>query len=202
MKKNYKTDFGSLVFIGLNILIFVSLFSFVFSEAGLLMRIAITILVFVLVIFFFHMLKYKVAIDEEGITASMLFLSFFNKCRTVKFNEIQRIYNEILPFPEMTNIVLVSKNKSTKPIRIMVGFGLPWDVLLDILEHIPKDVRIDFEPFLWKIIKNPITNKRAKKINLTIGVIIILIIAWFLFFLYSVIILHRVVFPINYFIGQ
>lgn len=203
MKKIYKTDTGTLSFIGFGILLFLTLTLvafFGFGGAPLKIKlVGISITIFG-ILFFFVMFKYEVIISDDSIATKMPFLFFLNKYRTMKFEEIKEVYNVLAPFPEMPVIFLKSNDK--KLISIMVGFGLPWDALLDILERLPKDVKITFEPDLWKRIKKPLLNEKVKRINIIATVVIFLSIVWFSYFLWSIFKLHRIPFPINFFLGN
>ena len=198
MRKVYKTDLGTLVYIGLGIPFFftVTFFAlFIFNDVPLWVKITSPLTSVLGVLFFLAMLKYDVIISDDAISTKTPRLSFLNKYQTMKFEEIEEVYNILTPFPEMPVIFLKSHDK--KLMSLMVGFGLPWDALLDVLERLPKDTKINFEPFLWKMIKKPFRNERVKKINIVAAIVILLILTWFLYFLWCVLKLHRVPFPIN-----
>lgn len=200
MKKVYKTDLGSLLFVGFGIPIFLALTVlsfFAFGGAPLKVRITGVTLTTLFVIFFFLMLKYEAIITDDSISAKIPILSFLNKYQTMRFDEIEKVWNTLGLFPEMQMIVFKSRDKSKKLMSINVGFGLPWDALLDVLQRLPKDVEINFEPYLWKMIKKPLKNEKVKKINIIAAIVILLTLVWFLYFLWCVFKLHRVPFPIN-----
>ena len=203
MKKIYKTDLGTLIFIGLGVpfLLGITILAFfIITDSPLWVKIISPIVTIFSIFFFLAMLKYDIVITDESISTKIPLLSFLNNYQTMKFEEIQEIYNVLTPFPEMPIVFLRSRDK--KLISLMIGFGLPWDALLDILERLPKDVKINFEPDLWKRIKRPLTNDKVRKINIIATIVIVLAVAWFLYFLLSIFKLHRIPFPINFFLGR
>lgn len=204
MKRIYKTDFGSLANIGFAALMFLSftiLSFFAFGGAPLGIRIGTSIATVFFVYFFFTMLKYDAIITDDAIYTKQPLLSFLNKYQSMKFEDVGEVFHAIGPFPEQTAIFLRS-HRDKKLISFLVGFGLPWDALLDVLERLPKDVKITFEPELWKRIKKPLTDAKVRRINKIAAVVILLSILWFSYFLVCVFKWHRVPFPINVLIGE
>lgn len=205
MKKIYKTDIGSLIFFflfGVVVSLFCSYWAIWDSNVPLWIRL-ITILITALVIFFFFtMLKYTAIITEDSITVKNSILSFYDAYQTIRFDEIEEVYNA--PYYMITGQMIIFKprDKAKKVVSILVGFGLPWDALLDVLERLPKDVKIIFEPELWKRIKKPLLNEKVKKINIIATVVILLSLIWFSYFLWCIFKLHRIPFPINFFLGN
>jgi hypothetical protein len=200
MKKVYKTDLGSLVSIGFTALMFLGLTFlsfFAFGGAPLGIKFGTSFFAIFLTVGFFTMLKYDAIITDEYISAKIPALSLFNVYQTMRFDEIVEVFNRMPLFPETQMIVFKSRDKSKKTMSINVGFGLPWDALLDVMERLPKDVKITFEPELWKRIKKPLTNERVKKINKIAVIVIFLSLLWFSYYLWCVFKLHRVPFPIN-----
>lgn len=202
MKRTYKTDIGSLVFVGFGILLFLIPFIFVFNEGSLFMKCVGIFVITFLIFLFFSLLKYDLIITDECLSAKIPALSLFNVYQTMRFDEIEIVWNAIGLIPEVQNIIFKSKDKSKKLMSITVGFGLPWDALLDILERLPKDTKVTFEPELWKRIKNPLRNDRVRKINLVALIVILSVVTWFSYFLLCILKLHRVPFPINFFLGN
>jgi hypothetical protein len=73
----------------------------------------------------------------------------------MRFDEIVEVWNMIGPFSDQPNIVFKSRDPSKKTLCIPVGSVLPLQALVDILEHLPKETKISFEPLLWKHLKHP-----------------------------------------------
>jgi len=153
MKIKYRTDFGSLLFVGFGVFIFLSLTLstfWLFGGASLNERLVSAALTIFALSFLLLMLKYHVIITEEAIHAKTPLLSFLNRYETMRFDEIAEVWNAIGPFSDMQNIIFKPRDKSKGSMSILVGFGLPWRVLVDILERLPKDAKVTFEPLLWK----------------------------------------------------
>lgn len=203
MKKIYKIDLGTVIFVGVGMLFFVGgtiLALFVITDTPIWVRIISPFLSLFSIIFFIGMLKYDIIITDDSISTKLPLISFLNKYQTMKFAEIEEVSNAFVLLPENPVIFLKSYNK--KIMSVMIGFGLSWDALLAILARLPKDVKINFEPDLWRRIKKPLLNEKVKKINIIATVIISLTIIWFSYFLWNIFKLHRIPFPINFFIGN
>lgn len=182
--KKYKTDIGTLVFIGLGALFFLGvtiLAFFVINNSPLWVKITSLLFTILGALWFFDMQRYDIVIAEQSITVKIPPLYFLNNYQTIKFEEIQELYNVLTPFPE--NPVIFIKIANKKAIPLMIGFGLPWDALLDILEKLPKDVKISFEPELWKLIKRPFTKNKVNRVNIIAITVIFLLIVLFIYWL-------------------
>lgn len=195
----YKTDLGSLVSIVFGFLMFLTLTLlafFAFGGAPLGIKIGTLLITIINVYFFFDMLNHSAIITDDEISVRTTL--FVNKYKTIKFSDVTEVSHAMGLFPESTVIFLKTRDKKNL-VGFMVGFGLPWDALLDVMEHIPKDAKVNFEPELWKRIKKPLRNETVKKRNIIYAAVTILVLIWFAYYLHSVFKLHRVPFPINLF---
>ena len=99
----------------------------------------------------------------------------------MRFDEIREVHNIIGPFSDVQKIVFKSCDKSKKPLYISVGFGLPWQALIDILQRLPKDVEINFEPLLWKLLKKPPKSDTIKTLIVKLSIILFIILSVFIY---------------------
>lgn len=186
MKKIYKTDIASLVFFGLGVLMFLgfSYLAIVDKQALLWIRILTILITLFFISLFFRMLKYTTIIDENSITVKNSILSLYDTFRIMRFDEIEEVYN--CPYYMITGQMIIFKprDKTKKIMSILVGFGFSWDALLDILERLPKDVKITFEPEVWKRIKKPLTDAKVRKINKIAAIVIVLVVVLFVYWLW------------------
>lgn len=188
MKKIYKTDIGSLCFIGFGTLIFLffAIISFfTFGGAPLSIKVTTTIATLFGIMFFLAMINYSLVLTEDSILIKTHFLFFLDKYSSIKFEEIGEVFDTFSLFPEMQIIFLRPRHNTNKVLPIMIGFGLPWSALLDLLGRLPKDVKINFGPDLWKRINNPLVTNRVTRINTITLIIIILTIIWFIYWLWK-----------------
>lgn len=188
MRKIYKSDLGTLIYIGLGIPLFFSfsfLALFIFKDAPTWIKIASPIVSLVDIFCFIHLLKYKLILDDESISSQVFFSSLLPKYNTfynaLKFEEVGEIINSTGIFEEATLIFLKPRDKSKKLMSFPVGFGLPWSVLNDILACLPKDVKVTFEPFIWRHINKPDKPDTKKRLIITVIILILLILAGFLY---------------------
>lgn len=187
MKKIYKTDIGTLVYAGIGIPFFLVgtyLALFLFNDSPIWIKIASPMISLFSIFYFINLLSYKLELEDETLHSKILLLSFLSKYKTMKFEEVGEVFNTFSIFPEMQIIFFKSRNNPKKLISIIVGFGLPWDALLDILDRLPKDVKINFDTELWNRIKKPLLNKRVRRINIIVIIVILMIIFWFCYFLF------------------
>jgi hypothetical protein len=182
MKKIYKSDLGSRLFIGSGVLLFAffdALSFFAFGGAPLEIKVITVLLTLFFIYLFLCISKYQVVINDSSISTKILIISFIEKYLTINFDEIGKVYNAIGPFPDMQMIIFKSNINRKNNVSILVGFGLPWQALLDILEHLPKNVEINFEPLLWKRIKNPPKPDTPRRVITAAIILILLILAGF-----------------------
>lgn len=157
----YRTDIGSLLFIGLNLLLFIAatlFLLFVEEKASFALKTSSVVLTTLIAFSFFVACKYKIVVYDEYLLAKNPKLAFLSKYDILKFDEIKDISNFIGLYPEMQNITLTPYDPAKKRIWIMVGLGLPWEALVDIMDRLPSSVQISFEPWLEKKIEK----ERAK----------------------------------------
>jgi hypothetical protein len=181
MKKVYRTDLGSLIFVGFGLLIIIGLFLFVFALSSLKVKILALAAIAFLSFLLFNLRKYEVIITDDAIHAKILAIAFLNKYQVMRFDEIVEVWNMVGPFSDMQNIVFKSRDPSKKRMSVSVGFGLPWQALLDILERLPKDTKVTFEPLLWKRIKHPPKPDTPKRLLITAVMLILIIATGFLY---------------------
>lgn len=182
MKKIYKTDIGTLIYVGLGMLFFLGgtfLAFFIINDTPIWVKIISPIISIFGIFYFINLLKYDLEIDEKEISSKVILLSFIPKRKTVKFAEIDEIMNSTSIFEEGTLIFIKSHDKI---LQIPVGFGLPWSVLGDILPRLPKDTKINFEPFIWKHINKPDNPDTFKRVIITAVILIFLILSVFFYF--------------------
>lgn len=130
--------------------------------------------------------KFKFTFDEEKFTVRnilSLFLFFFPKYITCKWEDIKVVDISCgFLFEEFVLVTVGPKYKIKGAMVIPVGFGIPFSSLQEILSHIPKDAEVRIDPALKKYIDNP---KKMYRYNITLGIMIIVIVAIWTFWLFS-----------------
>lgn len=201
MKRIYRTDTGTFLISLLFTIFFLvgTYFSlYIFKDTSFWRKMGFIMLSLFNIIFLFDLLKDKLIITDDSISIKMLFF----RPKTMKFEEIGEVFHTFSFFPEAQGICFKSKNDSKKVISISVGFGFPWYALRDIMEKLPKDAIVRFEPELWKRIEKPLTEEKIKKINIISAIVIVFILLWFCYFLWCTFKLSRIPFPVNILFGR
>lgn len=178
--RTYSVDLGSKI-LSLSIaLIFLAGLIFAFNEFSFSKRIGIFIGFLSLLYFFLLFLMYKITITESSIIIenSMLPLPPVIS-QEIAFNEISRVCAWMTFFDDYFIVIYYGITKK-KNVFFPVGLGFPWEILNDIVQRLPASTQIDFDPDLWKKLKNlkPVS---AKKLILVAFFLIVLVslVAWY-----------------------
>lgn len=153
MKTVYRAELGSLLNVAFCILLSSACAVFVLwpsTGTTLGLKVAVVAVVGFFAAVFVLFLKYEVYITDEALHAKTPLFAFLDRYETIRFDEIAEVSNVIGPFSDVQNIIFRPRDRSKKFVPITVGFGLPWRAFYDILERLPENVKIQFEPLLWK----------------------------------------------------
>ena len=154
--KTYKTTLGNLLFVvGMLPLCYVgSYWALTEKDTPIFIYISGPIFTIIATIFLFHLLKYKLTVTDKDMTINEIYPTYFNKYKTIEFAEIKKVWHTFSFFPDSQIIVFQSRHDSAKRLSIMFGSALSWQALADVVSRLPQDVQINFEPYVWRMIKS------------------------------------------------
>lgn len=189
MRKIYTTDIGTKVFFGLfaTFIITGSIYLlFLYKGPKSIFKVLSTIIFAIMCIWWFiDLLFFKVIIEEDKISSKIRFFSFLNRYWSLRWSEILKVNaTGGIFFEEFAEVVIYPKDfgkkKFNKFLSIPIGFGLPYEVLQDILPHIPKDATVKIEPFLLKYLHGKPRIHSSKKLILIALLLILMVIGGFI----------------------
>ena len=177
--KKYKVDTGSKIFFFFFALFFLTGTIFTFNDFSLLIRTLFVVVVFSSLYGFLWMLRNEILITDNSIIIKFIVFPFQIKSEEVLFSEIKRIYNFSLLFTDQTVLFLEYGLEKKKTAFLMVGLGLPWEVIRDIVFRLPSSAQIDLEPFVWNRIKTKSVSTKKLILLAIFLILLVLLVAWY-----------------------
>ncbi len=88
----------------------------------------------------------KVIIDDRKI--EVVHIKFLLRTGTLYWNEITELTSEYFLYPETGGINLISNLHGSKKFLRISMWGMPIELVRDIISHLPPDTKVNLYPYL------------------------------------------------------